>query len=80
MSHPDPPVSQFNTLPPKLSEVRKVVRKARAASASDPNRIPYKLYKNCPTVLKLLLTLMQVAWKKHCIPVEWQRAMAVYIP
>lgn len=54
MPQPAEPTTEFDASPPKLSEVRQVVLKARSSSAPRPNGIPYKLYKNCPTVLKLL--------------------------
>ncbi len=47
---PAPPSFLFNADLHKLSEVAEVVRKARAASASGPNGISYKLYKYCPGV------------------------------
>lgn len=47
LPQPGPPVSKFDILPPKLSETREVVRKARSASGPGPNGVPYKLYKNC---------------------------------
>ncbi len=75
-----PPTAVFNIMPPKLSEVRQVVEKARSSSAPGPNGIPYKLNKNCPKVLDLLLYLMRTAWKKQLIPSEWQRAVVVFIP
>ena len=77
---PTPPTSKFNIMPPKLSEVRHVVEKARSSSAPGPNGVPYKLYKNCPKVLELLWYLMRTVWKKRSIPSEWQRAVAVFIP
>lgn len=67
-------------MPPKLSEVRHVVDKARPSSAPGPNGVPYKLYKNCPKVLELLWYLMRTAWEKQRIPSEWERAVAVFIP
>lgn len=80
LPQPGPPVSKFDILPPKLSEVREVVRKARSASAHSPNGVPCKLYKNCRAVLKQLWILMQAAWKTQIIPKAWQRALAVFIP
>ncbi|KAJ8361990.1 hypothetical protein AAFF_G00407370 [Aldrovandia affinis] len=62
---PTEPSALFDTSPPKLSEVRQVIQRARSASAPGPNGIPYKLYKNCPRVLKLLWTLMRVTWNKQ---------------
>lgn len=58
---------------------RRSHRWARTASAPGPNGIPYKLYKNCPRVLRLLWTLLRVIWTKQSIPSEWQRAVAVSI-
>ncbi|KAJ8376434.1 hypothetical protein SKAU_G00070140 [Synaphobranchus kaupii] len=77
---PTEPSALFDTSPPKLSEIRQVIQQARSASAPGPNGIPYKLYKNCPRVLKLLWTLMRTAWTKLIIPSEWRRAVAVFIP
>ncbi len=77
---PSEPSVLFNESPPKFSKVRQVIQRARSASAPGPNGIPYKLYKSCPRVLKLLRTLMRITWTKQTIPSEWQRAVAVYIP
>lgn len=76
---PAPPTTEFNIKPPKLSEVKEVVKKARSSSAPGPNGVPYKLYKNSPKVLELLWYLMRTAWKKQLIPLEWLRAVAVFI-
>lgn len=65
---------------PKLCKVRQVVDKARSASAPGPNGRPYKLFKYCPGVLQHLWTLMRAALKNQCIPSEWQRVVAVFIP
>ncbi len=77
---PSEPSVLFDVSPPKFSEVRQVIQRARSASAPGPNGIQYKLYKSCPGVLKLLWTLMRITWTKQTIPSEWQRAVAVYIP
>ena len=77
---PGEPSVLFDASPPKLCEIKRVVWRARSASAPGPNGIPYKLYKNCPSVLKLLWTLMKTAWTKQTIPSQWQRAVAVFIP
>lgn len=42
---PPAPTEEFDTMPPKLSKVEEVVRRARSSSAPGPNGIPYKLYK-----------------------------------
>ena len=61
---PTPSTSEFNIIPPKLSEVRHVMEKARSSSAPSPHGVPYKPYKKCPKVLELLWYLMRIAWKK----------------
>ncbi len=77
---PSEPSALFDASPPKFSEVKQVIQRARSASAPGPNGIPHKLYKSCPGVLKLLWTLMRITWTKQTIPSEWQRAVAVSIP
>ena len=54
----------FRTALPELSVVLDV-RKAGAASAPGPYWIIYKLYKNCPSVLR-------VAWQNQVILLDWQ--------
>lgn len=49
---PTPPTSNFNVMPPKLSDVRHVVEKARSSSALGSNGVTCKLYNNCPKVLE----------------------------
>ncbi|KAJ8334018.1 hypothetical protein SKAU_G00413370 [Synaphobranchus kaupii] len=77
---PPEPASQFDTSPPKWTEIKQVVEKARSASAPGPNGVPYKVYKNCSMVLKLLWRLMRVAWKTQSIPLSWIRAVTTFIP
>lgn len=74
------PEHQMDIRPPTWSEVKKVVKQARAASAPGPNGISYRLYKNTPRVLKYLWKLMKVAWQKGVIPKAWRRAGGILIP
>lgn len=48
-----------------MREVEEVIKKARSASVPWPNGLPYKLYKNCPQVVKVLWRLIKTAWKKE---------------
>ena len=64
----------------KLKEVRDFVHKASAGSAPDLNWIFYKLYKNCPRVLRKITVLLQQAWKKAIVPHEWCLADGIWIP
>ncbi|XP_016406634.1 uncharacterized protein LOC107739136 [Sinocyclocheilus rhinocerous] len=74
------PTSQFDTSPPKWSEVKKIVEQTRAASAPGPNGVTYRVYKNCPLLLKHLWKLMGMAWKVQSIPVDWSKAVTTFIP
>ena len=76
---PAEPESQFDT-PPRWAEIRQVVDKARSASAPGLNGVPYRVYKSCLMVLKLLWKLMRVAWKTQAIPSELIKAVKTFIP
>lgn len=54
--------------------------KARSASAPGLNGGPYRVYKSCPMVQKLLWNLMRVTWKTQTIPSEWPEAVTAFIP
>ena len=58
----------------------KEVHKSRACSTTGLNGISYKLYKNCPRVLRKLTVLLQQAWKTGIIPQEWCLADGIWIP
>ncbi|KAJ8338476.1 hypothetical protein SKAU_G00374420 [Synaphobranchus kaupii] len=69
-------------LPPRVAmETERCKQKNRWSDArAGPNGVPYKLYKYCPGVRKILWKLLKVAWGKNIIPSEWQRAVTVFIP
>lgn len=59
-AHSAEPASQFDTTPPRCTEIKQVVDKARSASAPGLKGDPYKVCKNCPMVLELLCKLMSL--------------------
>lgn len=77
---PPEPSSQFDITHPRWSEVKQVIGRARAASAPGPNGVPYKMFKNCPGLLKILWRLMVVAWKTQSISLSWCKAVTTFIP
>ena len=77
---PQDPTVMFDDSGIKPKEVRNFVHKARAGSAPGLNGISYKLYKNCPRVLRKLTILLQQAWKKAIVPQEWCLADGIWIP
>lgn len=77
---PPEPSIEFDTSPPRWAEVKQVVERARSASAPGPNGVPYKVFKNCPGLLKALWRLMVAAWKTESIPSAWCQAVTTFIP
>ena len=49
-------------------------------SAPGPNGVPYRFYKNCPGVAKLLWRYIRGLWKKKKMSETWRRAEGVLIP
>ncbi|KAL0199484.1 hypothetical protein M9458_008024, partial [Cirrhinus mrigala] len=74
------PEHQMDISPPRWSEVKRIVQRARAASSPGPNGVPYRVYKNTPDVLRFLWRLMKVVWQKQAIPTAWRRAGGILIP
>lgn len=70
----------FNMADFTFEEVRRVVRRARAGSAPGPSGTSYKIYKNCPQVLKRLATPLRTLWKKKQEPWQWTLAEGCFIP
>lgn len=74
------PIFSFDIQHIKFGEVLDFVRKARAGSAPGVNGISYKLYKNCPRVLRKLTGLLQRTWKQGTVPQDWCLANGIWIP
>ena len=77
--YPEPQV-EFKAEPPSWKEFQAVLKKARTKSAAGPNGVPYKFYKNCPGVAKLLWWYIKGLWKKNTMSDTWRRAEGVLIP
>ena len=74
------PTIEFNNQPPAWREFQQRVRKARSKSAPGPNGIPYKVYKKCPGVARVLWLYLRGIWKKNIIISSWRKAEGVFIP
>ena len=68
---PETPSELFDEKEPTLKEVHDVIRKARAASAPGPNRIPYRVYKNCPKLRRSLWKMLKVIWRRGKLADAW---------
>ncbi|XP_052237947.1 uncharacterized protein LOC127849270 [Dreissena polymorpha] len=80
LEHVVPPTSPLECKEPSLLEVKEGVRKARMGLAPGPNKIPYKVYKMCPLLLRRLWNLLKVIWRKGIIPDEWLHAEGIFTP
>ena len=76
---PEPKVP-FSMKEPTLGEIREIIKKARAASAPGPNGVPYKVYKYCPQILRVLWSNLRGIWKAGTIPKTWRKAEGCLLP
>ncbi|XP_069114421.1 uncharacterized protein [Argopecten irradians] len=74
------PTEAFDESEPKLSEVREIIKKARAGSAPGPNGVPYRVYKNCPRLLRRLWLLLRKVWRRGRLAESWNKAEGCFIP
>ena len=59
------PEFEYDTAPPTLQEFQAVLKKARMKSAAGPNGVPYRVYKKCPGVARLLWNYIKGLWRKN---------------
>ncbi|XP_053183947.1 LOW QUALITY PROTEIN: uncharacterized protein LOC128367182 [Scomber japonicus] len=74
------PLVEFNISEPTWKEIQEVVTAARASSAPGPSQVPYKVYKRCPGLLRILWKMLRVIWRRGTIAEQWRQAEGVWIP
>ena len=74
------PEQSFNMEPPTFREFDQYLRKTRMKSAPGPNGVPYKVYKKCPKVARLLYSYLKEMWKKASVSDSWRRAEGTFLP
>ena len=79
LEYPEPEL-QFKSSPPSYKEFCKKLRKTRTKSAPGPNGVPYRIYKKCPDVARLLWQNLCELWKRNQISDTWREANGVFIP
>merc|ERR1712228_773330 len=72
--------SPFRSSPPTYKEFCSKLRKTRTKSTPGPNGVPYKVYKRCPSVARLLWQNLCAIWKENKISDSWREANGVFIP
>ena len=54
-------------------EVQQVIRKCKASSTPSPvDQMPYRVFKNCPSLLPALLCLFNTCWSTSSVPSQWK--------
>ena len=71
------PDTLFNNKPPTYSDFTKKLMKTRTPG---PNGVPYRVYKRCPEVAKLLFQYLRSMWLKKTISAMWREAEGVFFP
>ena len=74
------PETDFNNKPPTYAEFQKKLRRTRTKSAPGPNGVPYRVYKRCPEVAKLLYQYLRSMWARNKVSDSWRVAEGVFIP
>ena len=74
------PETEFNNKPPTYAEFTKRLRRTRTKSAPGPNGVPYRVYKRCPEVAKLLYQYLRSMWANNKVSDTWREAEGVFIP
>ena len=74
------PQVPFDMKEPTLHEVQEFIKKTRTKSAPGPNGIPYRLYKYCPGVLRIMWRILMGCWKTKKMPRSWRVAEGCFLP
>ena len=78
----DAPVvsKSFNTRVFKFKMLSDITLKKRNASRPGLNGIPYKVYKKCPSILKVLFDIMIRVKNSGVVPLKWRISDGIFIP
>lgn len=75
MPSPPSPSVEFEQMPIQDSEIRAVIRKAKANSSPSPfDRVSYAIFKHCPSLLVALADLYNTCWSSSSVPRAWKTA------
>ena len=79
---PPPPTikTKFSSKGMEHREFIKLLQSRRNGSAPGINKIPYKVYKNCPQIASFLFDILKSCYNKDHVPIQWRLASQVYIP
>ena len=76
---PTPSSMNFDLKEPTWIEIQAVMKKARSGSAPGPNGVPYIVYKRCPQILRFLLKLLRIIWRRGKVVGQWRYSQGIWI-
>ena len=86
-SHPDwlPPAASphtpFDSDAIKPEEVTNAIKRSNSSSSPSPlDQIPYRIFKQCPSLLPALVNLYNLCWQTAVVPRAWKAAVITLIP
>ena len=65
---------------PSFKEFSLVLRKCKNSPSPGPNGIPHLVWKCCPSLARMLYTLVCRVWSSGKVPSSWQQAIITVIP
>ena len=77
---PTPPSMNFDLKEPTWIEIQAVTKKARSDSAPGSNGVPYIVYKQRPQLLRFLLKLLRIIWRRGKVVGQWRYSQGIWIP
>ncbi len=78
---PTPPETHFNEDAISTDEITEVIRRSKSKSSPSPiDRIPYQIFKHCPTLVTALADLYNTSWSVAAIPEAWKQGVIRLIP
>ena len=77
---PLPPTHDFPSCEPSDDEIAEYVKSRRNKSAPGPDGIPFKIFKLCTIIMKVLFSVVRIVFKMQLIPQNDRVAIKVLIP
>lgn len=75
------PECDFNDDPITISEISGVIKRINSSSSPSPiDRVSYKIFKHCPSLMPALLNLYNACWESQTVPMAWKQGVIRLIP
>ena len=75
MPVPHAPPEEFDTDPISVLEIQAAIKRTKSSSTPSPfDKIPYQVFKKCPSLTDALQDLFQCCWSSSTVPASWKYA------